>query len=77
MAAMDVQDIIDAAGGVGKLATKLGVSHSTVCDWKRGDFIPGARLPQISRELGIAVDAIAPLVRERAVAEATAPGEAA
>lgn len=50
---MDVHTLISTAGGVGKLATLLGVSHSTVCDWKRVGHIPGRRLPQVVAALGI------------------------
>lgn len=45
---MDVQTLINRAGGVGSLAARLSVSHSTVCGWKRTGFVPGNRVFQIS-----------------------------
>jgi DNA-binding transcriptional regulator YdaS (Cro superfamily) len=50
---MTVDEIISAAGGVGKLAGLLGVSHSSVCDWRRADRIPVERAIAISDALDI------------------------
>ena len=60
---MNVNTIIEKAGGVGKLASFLGISHPTVCDWKRTGFIPGGRLVQISQLLGLQVDALSALIK--------------
>jgi DNA-binding transcriptional regulator YdaS (Cro superfamily) len=60
--AMNVQTIIERAGGVGKLAALLGVSHPTVSDWKRTGSIPGGRVVQISSALGLSVDEVIKLV---------------
>lgn len=59
---MDVQALIDAAGGVGRFASALGVKHSTVCDWKRTGLLPGARVPQISRTFDIPAEKLMALV---------------
>jgi len=61
---MRVQDLIDKAGGVGKLAALCKVSHSTVCDWNRANALPGHRLPRISAALGIEPALLIPLVNE-------------
>jgi len=60
---MDVETLIKDAGGVGKLAAKLGVSHTSVCDWKRVGFIPSARIVQISAATAIPVEALSKLIR--------------
>lgn len=60
---MNVQTIIQKAGGVGKLATLLGVSHPTVSEWKRTGFIPGGRLVQISRKLDVKVEELSALIK--------------
>lgn len=60
---MDVQKLITNAGGVGKLAQRLGVKHSTVCDWKRTGWVPGNRVSQISKELGVSASEVLTLVR--------------
>jgi hypothetical protein len=59
---MTVQDLIDMAGGVGKLAKLCKVSHSSICDWSRNGTIPGHRVPRISKALNISADALMPLV---------------
>lgn len=60
---MTVQDLIRKAGGVGKLAALCRVHHSTVCDWKRSNFLPGHRVPQISAALNINAADLMVLVR--------------
>lgn len=60
---MNVQTIIQKAGGVGKLAALLGVSHPTVSDWKRTGFIPGGRIVQISRKLDVRVEDLSMLIK--------------
>lgn len=60
---MDIDTLIHSAGGVGKFASKLNVSHSTICDWRRSGFIPGARAIQVSRLLGLPLDDISLFVR--------------
>lgn len=60
---MDVQSLIDQAGGVGKLATLLGVAHNTVCDWKRTGLIPGNRVAQVCARLNLPVENVLKLAR--------------
>jgi DNA-binding transcriptional regulator YdaS (Cro superfamily) len=59
---MDIQTLIDKAGGTQKLADLLGVSRPTVLDWKRAGFIPGNRVAQISAALSIPVVVLIALV---------------
>jgi hypothetical protein len=74
---MDVQTIIEKAGGVGKLASTLGVSHSTVCDWKRLGFIPSRRIMQISRTLGLPAETVAGIAQQHPTTGGEPDGEAA
>lgn len=60
---MDVNALINTAGGVGKLAAKLSVSHATVCDWKRTGFVPGSRAAQISQIMGIPSEEVLSLIK--------------
>lgn len=50
---MTVDEIVEAAGSVGKLAALCGVSHSSVCDWRRRERIPVERALQINDKLDI------------------------
>ena len=61
---MDIEALIEKAGGVGKLAGKLGVSHSAICDWKRAGAIPAGRAIQISRTLNVPVEKILELTKQ-------------
>lgn len=60
---MDVHTLIERTGGVGRLASALGVSHSTVCDWKRLGRLPSSRAIEIGKRLGLSVEAVAALAR--------------
>ena len=40
---MTIQDLIDRAGGIGKLADRLGVARASVYDWRRAGRIPLSR----------------------------------
>lgn len=53
---MNVHELIERAGTVGKLARRLGVAHNTVSDWKRSGFIPGSRLAQARREFDLTAE---------------------
>lgn len=57
---MSVDEIIGKAGGVGDLAKLLGVSHSSVCDWRRSGRIPVARALLIHERLEIPLQEIRP-----------------
>lgn len=58
---MDVQTLIDKAGGVTKFAVKMGVSHCSVLDWKRDNRLPGSRVAQVSAVLGVPLEDVASL----------------
>jgi hypothetical protein len=60
---MDVQGLIDMAGGTVELAARLGVARTTVLDWKRFGRIPGNRVGQIALAFGIPADDLLPLVQ--------------
>ena len=53
---MTLDTLIAKAGGVLKAANALGVHHSTICDWKRVGFVPGARLPQVRQAFDLTAD---------------------
>lgn len=57
---MTVDDIILKAGGVGELAKLLGVSHSSVCDWRRAGRIPVPRALVINEKLSVPLREIRP-----------------
>lgn len=58
---MNVQALIDAAGGVRPLGTRLGVARTTILDWKRTGFIPANRVAQISATLGLPLEDVVKL----------------
>jgi len=60
---MDVQSLIDHAGGTAELASLLGVARTTVLDWKRDGLIPGSRLAQICSVFGIPPEELLPIVQ--------------
>jgi DNA-binding transcriptional regulator YdaS (Cro superfamily) len=57
---MTVDEIIAEAGSVADLARSLGVSHSSVCDWRRASRIPVKRALEIHERFGIALHEIRP-----------------
>jgi hypothetical protein len=61
---MDVQSIIDRAGGIPKLMDKLGVARTTILGWKASNTIPAARVAQISHELKLPSDELLPLASQ-------------
>lgn len=64
---MTIDEIISTAGGVGELAKLTGVSHSSVCDWRRVNRIPVARALIINERLDIPLAEIRPDVWSAAV----------
>jgi hypothetical protein len=50
---VDVQALIDKAGGVMSLASVAGVARTTVLGWRTQGFIPGNRVVQISVALNL------------------------
>ena len=59
-----VQGLIDKAGGVVPLGKRLGVARTTVLDWRKSGTIPGGRIKQISRELGVSACDLLPIVQD-------------
>jgi hypothetical protein len=59
---MNVETIIEKAGGVGKLAALLSVRHPTVCDWRRTGYVPGGRVIEISQKLNLDVTEVSKLI---------------
>lgn len=68
---MDVDTLIEKAGGVGKLAETLDVSHPTICDWKRTGFIPGSRAVQISNALKLKIEDVSKLIKPASTKKAS------
>lgn len=60
---LDIDILITRAGGVGKLASALQVSHPTVCDWRKTGFIPGSRATQISETLRLPIEDVVRLIK--------------
>lgn len=58
---MDVQTIIDRAGGMQRLMARLGVARTTILDWKRLGTIPANRVAQIAAELRLPVSEVVKL----------------
>jgi transposase len=50
---MDVNTLIERAGGIEELAKRLGVHRVTVYDWKRLKAIPANRVKQVSHATGL------------------------
>ena len=61
---MDVKSLIALAGGIEKLADRLGVNRVTVYDWRRSGKIPANRIGQISKEFSLPVDEVLKLAPE-------------
>jgi hypothetical protein len=61
--AVDIQFLIDKAGGVMALAAKAGVARTTVLDWRKTGFIPGNRVATISAALKVPVKDVLTLVQ--------------
>jgi hypothetical protein len=59
---MNIDEIADIAGGVGRLAKAAGVHWSTVCSWKRTKdrLVPVHRARAVSEALGIPLHLIRP-----------------
>lgn len=66
---MTVDEIIEAAGGVTKLAKIAGVDHSTIsASWRRSGRVPVDRAHAISEALAIPLHKIRPDVWREAAA---------
>lgn len=55
-----INEIIDCAGGLKRLADIVGVDHSTICGWRRRDRVPAVRARPISEKLGIPLQELRP-----------------
>jgi predicted site-specific integrase-resolvase len=69
---MDVQTLIDRAGGLRELMARLGVARTTVLDWKRTGTIPATRVAQISEELRLPLRDVVKLASRPAVRKVAA-----
>lgn len=58
---MDVQTLIDMAGGAPELGTRLGVSRTTILGWKKSGNIPANRVAQISTAMGVPLSEVVKL----------------
>lgn len=48
---MDIQRLIDLAGGIPQLGQKLGVARTTIIGWRDAGKIPANRVTQISQAM--------------------------
>lgn len=67
--AMDVQKLIDKAGGEPQFQALCKVARTTVLDWKRTGLLPANRIAQISAALDVPLEEViklAPPPRQRA-----------
>jgi Bacteriophage CI repressor helix-turn-helix domain len=62
---MEIQEIIDRAGGMQSLAALLHVNYSTVAGWKMQKYIPAAHILSISQMMDIPLADLNNLVRKR------------
>ena len=53
---MTLEALIETAGGVGKFAAVMGVSTSTVYDWKNIGRLPGMRLSHARAAFGLTAE---------------------
>ncbi len=51
---------VEAAGGVGKLAAGIGVAQNVVSNWKARGQVPADRCPAIESMTGIACEKVRP-----------------
>ena len=55
-----IEDAIKAAGGPSELGRRLGVSHSTVIDWRRAQRVPAKRVKAFAAATGLAPHVLRP-----------------
>lgn len=75
---MDVQTLIDKAGGEPQFQALCKVARTTVLDWKRTGFLPANRIAQISAALNVPLEEViklAPPPRQRASAVLSAEAQ--
>jgi DNA-binding transcriptional regulator YdaS (Cro superfamily) len=71
---MEIERIIEAGGGVSKLAHALGLKHTSVIGWRDRGSIPAERVGDVARVTGLSPAEIRP---DLAAAFGAAPTEAA
>lgn len=62
-AVIDVDALIERAGGMPALMSKLDVARTTILDWKRTGFIPASRVAQISAKLQLPLEDVVKLAQ--------------
>ena len=60
---MDVQTLVDKAGGPAEFAEVAGVARTTVYDWIKAGFVPGNRVAEISAALRLPITEVLKLVQ--------------
>ncbi|HEV7455892.1 MAG TPA: YdaS family helix-turn-helix protein [Roseococcus sp.] len=50
---MDISRIIEAGGGVAKLARALNLKHTSIIGWKRRGVIPAERVAEVAAATGL------------------------
>lgn len=61
---MDVQTLINRAGGEQRFRALFKVARTTVLDWKRTGFLPANRIAQISEALDVPLEEVIKLAPE-------------
>lgn len=57
-----LEEAIDVAGGVGALASRIGVAASAPSMWRKRESIPAEHCPAIERETGVRCERLNPRV---------------
>jgi DNA-binding transcriptional regulator YdaS (Cro superfamily) len=57
---IDMAETIRAAGGPSRIAAQLGVSHSTVIDWRKAGRVPVERVKAFGALTGLAPHELRP-----------------
>lgn len=60
IAAMDIAEIIDKAGGVQALARALDLHHTSVIGWRQSGKVPAIRCQAVSAATGIPLHELRP-----------------
>ena len=59
---MNVQRMVDKAGGVQKVADELGISHQAIYKWVRDGYIPLKRIRAVATLAGVPANKIGDMV---------------
>lgn len=60
MPVMEIEQIIEAGGGVAKLAHALALKHTSIIGWRRRGSIPAERVSDVARVTGLKPSEIRP-----------------